>query len=164
MLALMSIPTYYWVSNNQLDYLTQENNVKGVSTMKQSSTTAGFGVSIVSSSATWDFVEYLCKTESECLSDLNSGRRLGTVSGGETDLHEVVIEYTPDWNDYEYVKYFVRSGWNSTGKIFNVVSLGEIPGSELYEITEGGEVYNVVLAPISSVKDSFYRSATFSDL
>lgn len=161
LVAFMAVPTYYWYSSSQENYAAE--NVKGASTVGAVSDKPGFSVSVVSESPTWDLVEYLCTDEEECLSSLTAGRRLGTVSGGETDLHEVVVEYSTEWDDYEYVKYFVRSGWAGESASFKVSDLGDIPESALHEIKDGSVIYDVVLSPVTVVSGAFYTSATFSD-
>lgn len=162
-LAFIAVPAYYWYSNNTKS-LGPASDVQGASAVKNTLASSGFNVSIISNSATWDLVEYLCKTEEECLNSLNSGRRLGTVSGGETDLHEVVVEYSPEWDDYDFIKYFVRSGWYSGGRLFKVRDLGDMPGSVVKQVEDSGDTYDVVLSPISGIKSNFYNSATFSNL
>lgn len=160
--TVLAIPGYYFYYNSQSGY-TEEDSIKGASTVRQLTTNAGFSVAIVSTS-TWDLVEYLCDDYDECISSLNYGRRLGTVSGGQTDLHEVVVEHSAEWKNYDYIKYFVRSGWYSPDSYFEITDLGDLPGSEIHEIYEDGEAYNVVLSPVSVVEGAFYPSATFSNI
>lgn len=162
-LAFLAVPAYYWVSNDAKDDFSPLQNVKGASVDGSTSGISGFSVSVVSDSSTWDLVEYLCKTADECLSSLTAGRRLGTVSGGATDLHEVVVEYSPEWQEYDYIKYYVRSGWYSSGKLFKVDILGDLPGSSIHELNDGGDIYNVVLSPVTAIQDSFYDSARFTN-
>ena len=161
--GLITVPAYIWHSGNSSKNL-QNKDVQGASVVGGLSTKPGFSVSVKSSSSTWDLLEYLCVSVDECTNTLNSGRRLGTVSGGKTDLHEVVVEYSPEWDSYDYVKYFVKSGWYASGDVFEITDIGNVPGSAKYEISEDGSLYDVVLTPVSSVQDNFYTSATFSDL
>ena len=142
--SVVAVPTYfvYYTSTSKEGSTSRlETNVRGVSTFRELSTKPGFSVSIESDSATWNLVEYLCNDLDECLSSLNSGRRLGTVSGGETDQHEVVVEYSADWAEYDYIKYFVRSGWYTSSGEFKVVALGDVPGSEKHVIDDNGESF-----------------------
>lgn len=159
--VLLAVPAYLYASGNLVGLKSVATDVKGAST--KASTGSGFNVFITSQSPTWDLVEYLCTSKEECLTSLNSGRRFGTVSGGETDLHEVVLSYTPEWGNYKYVKYYVRSGLQTSGAIFRVLDEGDIPGTEVETITDGTARYTLVLIPISAVKESFYTSATISD-
>lgn len=163
--SVIAVPTYFvYYTTSAKNPQNLETNVRGVSTSRTLSTKPGFSVGVVSNSATWNLVEYLCNDIDECLSSLNSGRRLGTVSGGETDLHEVVVEYSADWAEYDYIKYFVRSGWYTSSGAFKVTALGDIPGSEMHIIEDNGEEFEVVVSPIVNVTNSFYSSATFSDV
>lgn len=161
-LVVLTVPAYYWVSTNQLN-VSASRDIRGAASTGNSHSAPGFSVSIVSASPTWDLVEYLCKSQEECSTSLTSGRRLGTVSGGETEFHEVIVEYSAEWQDYKYIKYFVRPGWNASDSNFTVSTLGDIPGSEVLSLAENGDEYVAVIAPISSLKNGFYTSATFSN-
>lgn len=161
-LLLLALPVFYFVRDNNLSPFSSRN-IQGASSVGNINSYPGFNVSIVSDSETWDLVEYLCKDLKECTLSLTSGRRLGTVSGGKTDLHEVVVGYTPKWDNYSYVKYFVRSGWYSQNKMFKVVDLGDAPGSEVRTISDGAVSYEVVIMPTKNLKNNFYSSAIFSD-
>lgn len=161
LLLLVAVPVLYWVSTNDLSASSQD--VRGASTTGSILAKPGFKISVSSKANTWDLVEFLCKSLEECTDSLTSGRRLGTVSGGAADMHEIVVEYTSEWDDYKYIKYFVRSGWYSQSQPFDVVDVGEIPGAEVYNISEGMQTYQTVIAPTSSLESSFYSSSHFSD-
>jgi hypothetical protein len=161
-LGLLAVPAYYWTTTNSVNF-SSSKTVKGISTTGNIYASPGFSVSVTSNAETWDLVEYLCKTLEDCTSSLNSGSRWGTISGGKTDLHEVVVESSQDWDDYKYIKYYVRSGWFSKDKGFDVVSIGDMSGSKVHKIVEGGTEYQVVITPVSDLMYSFHKSAHFSD-
>jgi hypothetical protein len=118
---------------------------------------------VVSGVGTWDLVEYLCESLDECTDSAYSGKRWGTLSGGSSTGHEVVVEATKEWEDYEYIKYFVRPGWASDSVVFDVVDMGDLPESQVYTLSDGISSYNVVVSPISEVISKYSKSATFSD-
>jgi hypothetical protein len=161
LLLVLAIPVYFFASS---DSTPESENVRGASSSGNISD-AGFSVLVTSESETWDLVEYLCEDLDSCIKGLDSGKRWGSVSGGKTDLHEVVVGYSNEWKGNEYIKYFVRSGWDvqkgSTG--FEVVDVGEVPGSDIYSLSDGSSNYDVVIIPISSISKDFYTSAHFSD-
>lgn len=159
-LLILAVPAYYIISSLP----TSSSDIRGASSEGNINDRPGFSVSITSTSSTWDLVEYLCGSLDECTTSLTSGRRWGTVSGGQTDLHDVVVEYSDEWSNYEYIKYFVRSGWYAQGKDFNVVSAGNVPNSDVFKVSDGNESYDVVVAPVSVLSNGFYSSAHFSDL
>jgi hypothetical protein len=161
-LVLFSVPLFYWVTSNDFN-ASASRNIRGATTSNNVNERPGFSVNITSTSQTWDLVEYLCRTQEECTTSLTSGRRLGTISGGQTDLHQVIVEHTKEWDGYKYIKLYVRSGWYSAEREFNVISAGKIPGSQIYTLSEGSETYEVLVAPIAEVASTFFESAHFSD-
>lgn len=162
-LLLLVIPAYFFIETNNFNSSSSEN-IRGAQTVGDAYAKPGFSVSITAQAATWDLVEYMCKSLDECISSVTAGSRLGTVSGGTTDLHEVIISYSDEWKDYEYIKFYVRSGWYTEGGMFKVIDLGEVPGSDIYTLSDGTNNYEAVIAPISSLTKNFYSSASFSDI
>lgn len=162
-LFLLIVPVYFFVHTNNFNS-SSSANIKGAQTVGDAYAKPGFSVSVTAQASTWDLVEYMCKSLDECLTSVTAGSRLGTVSGGTTDLHEVVVSYSDEWKDYEYIKFYVRSGWYTNGSMFKVVELGNVPGSDIYTLSDGTNSYETVIAPISSLTKNFYSSATFSDL
>ena len=160
-LTLLAVPVSYKFLSNS--FSGSNSNVRGATSIGSVLTQPGMSVSIVSTSQAWDLVEYLCKDLDECLDTLTSGRRLGTVSGGQTELHEIVMVYSREWDDYHYVKLFVRPSWLSSDDMFVVQRLGDVPDSSIHTLTEDGEDYQVVLVPVKELRDTFYVSALFSD-
>ncbi|EKD99716.1 MAG: hypothetical protein ACD_22C00191G0006, partial [uncultured bacterium] len=66
--------------------LVNKPDVKGSTSSTKSYAKPGFEVSVVSSGGTWELVQYLCETENECTSFVESGIRSGSVGGGQTTL------------------------------------------------------------------------------
>ncbi|HXK52674.1 hypothetical protein H6802_01300 [Candidatus Nomurabacteria bacterium] len=154
--SLVSIPVYYFFINQQA-----AETVKGANT--KATTEPGFGVQISSKSGTWDLVEYLCKDYDSCVSNLTAGTRMGLVSGGVSDLHEVVVSAQDDWSNYSYIKFYVRPSWHSDPINYRVVSLGSIPFSKAVEISDGTRNVEVVVAPLENISSTYIQSAHFSD-
>ncbi len=163
-LILLAIPAYYWLSLNNFNFSTSSKNVRGVASIGNVYDKPGFSVTVTSTAETWDLVEYLCSSREECLETLDSGKRLGTISGGSTELHEVFVEYSPKWDEYAFIKFYVRPGWSATQREFKIANLGDIPGATREVVSDGTYIYEVVIAPVVEVKNTFYRSAYFTDL
>ncbi len=160
---ILAIPAYYWVSSNSLN-VSPSKEIQGASTVNTTSAKPGFSVTVTSNAETWDLIEYLCEDRSECVSSLEAGKRWGTVSGGQADLHEVFVEYSPEWEGYDYIKYYVKPGWFATDSQFVVVDKGEVPGTEVVSLGDGASTtYKVVLTPVTRISGEFYTSAQFSD-
>ncbi len=134
-------------------------NVKGAFTTAN----VGFDVQISSNKGTWDLFEFLCTTKEECTTSLTGGKRLETIGGGQVKTYDVVVEPDQAWNDYKFIKLFVKSGWGSPFRTFSVSDPAQIPGAEVTKITEGLSDYNIILLPITSVQNSFYTSINFTD-
>ncbi|MBT6401243.1 hypothetical protein HN803_05435 [candidate division WWE3 bacterium] len=141
---------------------TKSDDVMGVST---SVVQKGPGVtfSVISKTPAWDLVEYLCESAEACLTSVGAGTRLGTTSGGATELREVTTLYSPDWNEYSYLKIFARPSWIVGDPAFRVVTPGDVPGTLIEKIPSSGEYQDVVLIPLKEISDTYYKSATFSD-
>ncbi len=70
----------------------------------------GLKVTVISPNASWDLMQYVCKTRDECEKSPTSGKWWATVSGAPTteDGHEVFIEKSSGWADYGFLKVVVR--------------------------------------------------------
>ncbi|KKU49885.1 MAG: hypothetical protein UX79_C0012G0007 [candidate division WWE3 bacterium GW2011_GWB1_47_11] len=158
-LTLAALPLIFWAVSTNFSF--GSTNVKGSAISAVPS--LGFSVIVNSSLGTWDLVEYLCVSLSECTSSLTSGKRLGSVSGGGDGSHEVIVEATEDWSKYSYIKYYVKPGWLTPGLSYKVTDLGKIPGSQIHEITENGKIYQTVVSPVTPVLSAFYKSASFAE-
>jgi hypothetical protein len=75
----------------------------------------GLKVIVISPNASWDLLQYVCKTRDECETSPTSGRWWATVSGAPTteDGHEVFIEKSPGWAGYGFLKVAVRQTGSS---------------------------------------------------
>lgn len=141
-----------------------ENNtkdIKGVSTEGHVGPAVTF--SIISKTPAWDLAEYMCVTAEECLTSVGAGTRIGTASGGATELREVTLPYSSDWEGYSYLKVFARPSWIVGAPTFRVVTPGDVPGTLIKKVPSGGEFQDVVLIPLKEFSDTYYKSATFSD-
>ena len=157
------LPLTFWTLRNNFSFSSIPQNVKGVSIEGGGNLRPGFSVTISSKNGNWDFVEYLCKSLSECGQSLYSGVRWGVTSGGATENHEVVVENSDEWGKYSYVKYFVRPAWSSTQRNFRVISLGSYPDSKVYTLSDGSENVEAVIAKLIPGDTKFYTSSSFSD-
>lgn len=151
-----------------LGYISYSISTKNIKTDVQGASIVpkidkGFSI-LINSTDTWDFFEYLCKTKEECENSLNSGKRNATVSGGATTNHEVVIAKSDDWNDFEFIKIYVRPGWGSRSNNFNL-DMNSLEKSLLNKSFFESQIsHEVVLIPISMVDNTFVDTlATFSD-
>ncbi len=161
---LISLPATIWVISKSL---IKASNVKGAATVEEQFSKPGFSVNIVSKSlgGGWDLVEYVCRTLDECTSSATSGLRWASVGGGGGDdaAHKVVVVYSPDLADYSHIKLIVKSGWGDSLKPLKVVTIGDVPGVKQQSLTSDGITYDVVVFPLTNVKDNFYTAATFSE-
>lgn len=75
----------------------------------------GLRVTVISPNASWDLLQYVCKTQGECEKSPTSGKWWATVSGAPTteDGHEVFIEKSPGWAGYGFLKVIVRQAGSS---------------------------------------------------
>jgi len=146
--VLVAFPVgYYFYTQN-----INSDNVKGMSA--DVTRKPGFGVEIVSLGGT---------TLEECTKSAVSGKRSGSVSGGTTQSHEVVVQAKPEWKEYQYIKYLVRPGWSSVDRTFKVLSEGSINGTVVKVLKDGLSSYETVITPVSEVLSVYKQSAIFSD-
>jgi hypothetical protein len=124
----------------------------------------GVLVRVDSNYGNWDMVQYLCKDKETCATSLISGKGLDTTSGGQVKNRDVAIEYTLDWKDFQYLKIYVRSGWGSQVREFNVSRIGSVPGMTVEKMTYGGSEYNVVFVPLDIIGQNLLPTVRFSDL
>jgi len=155
-IVFITIPAAYWF----FGYKNSQESIKGA---KTSGSQTGFYVTVNSNLETWDLNSYLCKTKDDCLGSLTSGYKLDTFSGGRVSGHQINFSYNPGWEQYQYLKLFVKSGWGSQTKSFVVAEGGNITGTVVDQVNDDGYKQDVVLIPINSIKDSFQKSAVFSN-
>ena len=137
-------------------------NVKGASAQIEVSK-SGLGI-YVSSQGTWDLFEYLCKDLDECANDLMTGNRWGTVSGGAVKDFRVSVPTDSDWGSSKYLKIFVREGWGSMQRSFNLNLINSEEGISEKSFTHGGSEFRVILIEIEKIKNKANDKATYSDL
>jgi hypothetical protein len=154
--VFLMIPLGYWY----LNYRASVKSVKGAKTLEIQN---GVYVVVNSNTGTWDLNSYLCKSKQECLESLTSGVKLETRSGGRALGVEVDLIYEDQWSDYSYLKIFVKPGWGTQGKVFEILDPGVVKESSSERITSGNVEYEVVLMPIKDLKSGFFKGAEFSD-
>jgi len=154
---LIAIPAVFWVTTSE------GKDIKGASS-QEVTIQRGFSVFIESQDGTWDLIEYLCTDKEECVEGLDSGESWGTVSGGKTDHHEVLVSYSSAWDTYEYLKVFVRPAWHESTRTFGIKDKSIFEGGEIVEISNNGKKIEVLLIPLDLVRDSFVRTVVFSDV
>lgn len=155
--VFLVIPIVFWV----VSFRSTDDNIQGARTKNGD---AGASVLVSSKYGTWDLVKYLCQTREECVGSLTSGRVLDTTSGGVTDRQSVVIKYSKDWDSYKFLKVFVKSGWGSSLREFQVSLAGNASGSYVEDVVYNGINYKVVIVPIDIISGSLMEIAEFSDL
>lgn len=158
--VLLILPIFLWFTTTDLNYSTSDSSVKGVSTLQNSFQTPGFSVKINSEASNWKLRYYLCETKEQCLIDLDSGFLSGTINGGKTQDHQVIIQSTPSWKDYEFVKLVMTS---DSGKNFEITNKGDYFFTEVIPLsTANNEVFTVFLETNNLTK-GYFSSVTFSD-
>lgn len=151
------VPAAFWVLTSRVP----NENVRGISIK---SNAKGVLVRIDSNYGNWDMVKYLCKDKEACEVSLISGKGLDTTSGGQVKNRDVAVEYTSEWKDYQYLKIYVRPGWGSQVREFNVSKIGSVPGMTIEKMTYGGSDYSVVFIPLDIISESLLPTVRFSDL
>jgi hypothetical protein len=162
---LLSLPLIYFAFSDDFrsfNPLSDDDSVKGVASVSPREARPGFSVTITSESG-WDLVKYLCVSTEECTQSAISGKKWGTVSGGEAESQTVVINALPGWEEYQHIKYYIKPSWTSVQRDFTVVELGGLPGSVKQILADGEDEYEVVIIPVSEVLTEFKQSATFTD-
>lgn len=154
--VFLILPIAFWFINSK----NSNENVQGVKTR---SDVKGVIVKVYSNYGTWDMAKYICKTKEECLSSLVSGKNLDTTSGGVVEEHFVTIEYSQDWNNYEFLKVFVKPGWGSQTRTFKTSVLGGVSGVSVNRVSSGGANYDVILIQLNNIGGELLEAASFSD-
>jgi len=145
-------------------FLNSKNLNGNVQGLKTQANKKGILLKITSNYGTWDMTKYFCKTKDDCLTSLFSGKIIDTTSGGVVENSFVTVEYSPEWNNYEFIKVFVKQGWGTSTRTFKAEDASVIPGVTIEKFTYGGTNYNVVLIPLTSVTGELLEAASFSDL
>jgi hypothetical protein len=154
--VFLTIPLGYWY----FGYRASQNDIKGA---KTTGIMNGLFIIVDSNNGTWDLNSYLCKTKSECLESSTSGIKLDTKSGGKVAGYEVNIVYQDQWNDYSFLKLFVKSGWGTQARPFRVLDRGVVTGTSVEKINSDNFQQSVVLVPVKELVNGFYKGAEFSD-
>lgn len=144
-------------------YVKKNDDIKGVSTSSLEGKSPGISVSVISDAPSWDLMAYLCSSVEACLISLSSGKRLSTVSSGSTELKDVELSYSKDWESYPYLKIFARPSWLLGSTSFRIVTVGDVPDTLAEKIPVGKSFQDVLLVPTIEIAETFYKSATFSD-
>lgn len=143
------LPLSFWYFSNSSD-----KNIRGARTLDL------VGVVVeVNSSGTWSLSGYLCNTLEGCLSSLDSGERIKTSGGGKGEGKEVKIEYTKVWDEYNFLKVFIKPGWGSDSEGYRIEEFGGTTGSSMYDI----DGVSVAIVPVEDIKSGVFETVKFSD-
>lgn len=144
---------YYVVSR-------EKTGVKGASssvTVKE-----GFSVTLNSAQGTWDLYEYGCSTLEECTGGLFSGKKLSIISGGKISDHTVGFSKSLLSEDSQFIKLFVKPGWGSMQRDFNLLpNAGQF--IKVVEFTSEGAMINALIVPRGAFDSGYFSAGTFSD-
>lgn len=139
-----------------------ERAILGTAASSTAQTTRkGFSLTVVSNNGNWDFYQYLCKSFDECRGSATSGFQLPTISGGQTEGYEIFVEPTQDWNDFSFIKYYVKPGWTDAETVFVPEMHETITGARIHTFEEPGT--QAIIAPVAAFRKQFYNITTFSD-
>ncbi|RJR27138.1 hypothetical protein C4561_03165 [candidate division WWE3 bacterium] len=128
----ISVPLIYWfVSSDE----GSPEDVKGSSDVVTEET-EGLLVNVTSES-TWDMYVYLCKNSDECDESLTAGKRVGVFSGGVVSKFTVAVPLDETWTEGNVVKFYIKPGWGSSGRVFSAESVGD-SGAEVKRIRNDG--------------------------
>jgi hypothetical protein len=154
--AFLAIPLGFWFFYSK----SNSDNVKGANSMGNGK---GVYFNVASNLTTWNLMSYLCKDAEACVASPEAGYQLETVSGGKTSNYQVTLPYQDSWNEYSYLKVYVKSGWGNQSKVFNIVKIGKINDSYVKQNSFDGVSYHMLMIPLKEIKNSLLESATFSD-
>lgn len=107
----------------------------------------------------WSLSGYLCDSPSDCLISLESGEKIKSIGGGKSSSSEVLINYTKKMDDYDYIKFYVKT---VIGAETSSLSVEEFGGSTSASVHEVGNV-EVVLIPLDGIRTGSYETIKFSD-
>lgn len=154
--TFLLIPLVYWYFN----YSKMKNNIKGI---QSGAGDNGFYITIDSTSGRWDLNSFLCEDKDNCLEYLESGKRLETISGGKTTDFRIHFKDNSEWDNYSYLKIYVKGGWGNQEVFYNPIKMGDITGAQLSAIEEQALTSKVVLIPLEEVRNGYYIGPEFSD-
>jgi len=152
LVLFLMVPLGFWFFYSR----NSQDNVKGANV---SGITNGMYVTVSSTGGTWDLVRYLCKGRSECVGSLSSGLQLETISGGNAQKYQVAFSYESGWDQYAFLKIYLKPGWGSHERTFDINNIGTIPGTTVEVLDK----QQVVLIPLAPIKSGFFKSSDFSD-
>ena len=145
-------------------FLLNSKNTDGVVRgAKTKSDSKGIIVKVSSNYGTWEMSKYLCKTKEECLASLASGKSLDTTGGGIVENYDVFISYTSDWDNYSYLKVFIKPAWGSQARQFIASYPQGFSSVSVDSISSEGSKINVILVPLGRLDDSSVEVAKFTD-
>lgn len=105
----------------------------------------------VKSSGSWDLLEYLCKTKTECSQNVESGRRTQTISGGASEGHEVLVVPDESWTNYTYLKVYIKPSWGAMSGKFSADQNEEGAG-EIVTFNTSDSSYEVFIVETEALK------------
>jgi len=156
-----SVPVMMWIFLS-LKSSAQNPSVKGVSSKEGSTENAALVVNMTSKRGTWDLYEYFCTSIEDCTKAVDSGVRWETLSGGQTDSHEIMISEIPEWRSYKYIKIFAKPSWGAPYRKFDFYYSGGGDVS-VHAFNNKSEEVDAVLVAVQDVKSSLVKEVSFSD-
>jgi len=138
----------------------KETAVKGTSSKKPVDEKSGF-VFEVNSSSTWEMLEYLCNSESECRSGPTSGKRWGTVGGGEASMKNILVPFEEEWQSYKFMKVYMKPSLSASGGLFKVNLFDAAVGAKKIAVGDDTQDYDAVLIPLASPISGQIKIASF---
>ncbi|MFC1700358.1 hypothetical protein ACFLZ4_01785 [Patescibacteria group bacterium] len=148
-IVFIILPVSFWYFSN-----SSNSNIHGAKTLDL------VGVIVeIDSDGTWGLSGYLCKTLEGCLSSLDAGEKVKTSGGGKGEGREVKLEYSGKWDEYEFLKVFVKPGWGSDSDDFNIEEFGGTTSSAMHEV----EDVEVGIIPLKDIRSGVFEVVKFSD-
>lgn len=152
----ISVPALFWFLSSR----SSKTDVRGVSSIADIN---GVVVYVSSKSSTWELNGYACETKDDCLSSLTSGVKVNSISGGVSNKYEVILNNLSDWDNYSYLKLYVKSGWGSSLRVFNVSVSGEISSASIESVSDGNYSYDVAIIPLEAIRSGSFSVVSFSN-
>mgnify|MGYP001013730207 CR=1 FL=1 len=154
-LVFAGIPTAFWFLSSKENV---DENVQGVR-----SGSTGVVLKIVSNGGAWDMFKYVCESKEKCLESLESGKKLDVTSGGGIEEQSVAIKYTHEMESQEFMKIFVKPGWGTVERAFNVSLDLDASDVSIEKMNVGNNDFYIILIPMKYLHSEVFDLATFVD-
>ena len=83
-----------------------------------------------------------------------------TISGGKTTDFRIHFKDNSEWDNYSYLKIYVKGGWGNQEVFYNPIKMGDITGAQLSAIEEQTLTMGCSYSP-EEVRNGYYIGLIF---